>query len=132
MGTFNIHTGISDILKIGELKQWNFQNRTNLYDDECDFIKGSGGDFFPGHLTKTQRLSMFSPEMCRPVFMDYEEELDIHGVKTYRFAGGERTLDNGTENNLIFYHFARILKLFQERYTQKTFAIVVVNVLRQE
>lgn len=99
-------------MKIGELEQWNFQNRTNLYDDECDFIKGSGGDFFPGHLTKTQGLSMFSPEMCRPVFMDYEEEMDIHGVKTYRFAGGERTLDNGTEIKLIFLSFCLNLKFF--------------------
>lgn len=34
--------------------------------------------------------------MCRSVLLDFEEEKNIHGVKTFKYSGGERTVDNGT------------------------------------
>lgn len=34
--------------------------------------------------------------MCRSVLLDFEEEREIHGVKTFKFSGGDRTVDNGT------------------------------------
>jgi scavenger receptor class B protein 1 len=95
LGNFNIHTGVEDILKIGEVKNWNFYEQTPYYEGECGRIRGSGGDFFPGSIDKSQIVSLFSPEMCRVVDLDFEEELDINGVKAFKFAGGKRTVDNG-------------------------------------
>jgi scavenger receptor class B, member 1 len=45
---------------------------------------------------KNQTVELFSPEMCRSVAMDFEEEIEIKGVKTLKFSGGDRTVDNGT------------------------------------
>lgn len=96
LGDFNTNTGYDDIKKIGKIKKWNFESKTHSYDGKCSELSGSAGDFFTPFIVKNQTLELFSPEMCRSILMDFEEELEIKGVKTLKFSGGDRTVDNGT------------------------------------
>jgi hypothetical protein len=93
LGDFNVETGENDINNIGLIRSWNYQEETNYFEGECGKLKGSGGDFFTPHITKDQTLRLFSPEMCRSVPMDFEEEQTILGVKTFKFSGGDRAVD---------------------------------------
>lgn len=96
LGDFNANTGVDDIKGIGNIRKWNHVSRTNYFEGKCADLSGSSGDFFPPFITKNQTMELFSPEMCRSVLMDFEEEKEIKGVKTFKFSGGDRTVDNGT------------------------------------
>lgn len=100
LGDFNVNTGTDDISKIGLIREWNYESKTIFFDGECSNIGGSSGDFFTPNIVKNQTLSLFSPEMCRSIPMDFEEELIIHGVKTYKFSGADRAVDK-----YILVHF---------------------------
>ncbi len=93
LGEFNVNTGADDIRKIGLLRQWNGDSRTNYFQGECAKLTGSGGDFFTPNIKKNQQLELFSPEMCRSVPMEFEEEISIHGVNTLKFSGGDKAVD---------------------------------------
>ena len=96
LGDFNANTGVGDNSKVGQMRKWNHQANTNFFEGQCNALSGSAGEFFPPGITKNQTLELFSPEMCRSVLLDFEEERDIYGVKTLKFSGGDRTVDNGT------------------------------------
>jgi scavenger receptor class B, member 1 len=95
-GDFNANTGADDLSKVDKIRKWNYEPSTNFFKGECAELFGSAGEFIPPGVTKDQVVSVFSPEMCRSVLLDYEGERDIHGVKTFKFSGGDRTVDNGT------------------------------------
>jgi hypothetical protein len=63
-GVFNVETGTDDFTKRGIIRSWNYKNST-LYDDECEGVRGSAGDFFPPVQTKHTTLEMFIPDLCR-------------------------------------------------------------------
>jgi scavenger receptor class B, member 1 len=96
LGDFNANTGVDDIRGIGNIRTWNHMSKTPYYEGKCGELSGSSGDFFAPFITKNQTMELFSPEMCRSVLMDFEEEQEIKGVKTFKFSGGDRTVDNGT------------------------------------
>lgn len=91
-----MNTGVGDVNKVDQLRKWNHQSETNFFKGQCAQLSGSGGEFFPPGMTKNKTVSIFSAEMCRSVLLDFEEERQIHGVKTFKYSGGDRTVDNGT------------------------------------
>ena len=95
-GDFNANTGVDDISKVDKLEKWNYEPTNKFFKGKCSEFSGSAGEFFPPGVSKEQTVSVFSPEMCRSVLMDFEEEQKINGVTTFKFSGGDRTVDNGT------------------------------------
>jgi scavenger receptor class B protein 1 len=93
LGDFNVDTGIKDIHNIGNIRSWNHESSTSYYSGECAMLTGSGGDFFNPNITKNDTLKLFSPEMCRSIPMEFENEVDINGIKTFKFSGGDRAVD---------------------------------------
>jgi scavenger receptor class B protein 1 len=93
LGDFNVDTGVNDIHNIGNILKWNHESSTSFFDSECARLTGSGGDFFNPNIKRNDTLKLFSPEMCRSIPMDFEEEVEIHGVKTLKFSGGDRAVD---------------------------------------
>jgi scavenger receptor class B, member 1 len=95
-GDFNMDTGADCVGKVGQLRKWNYESESKFFPGQCSKMIGSAGEFFPPGMTKEKIVSVFSPEMCRSVPLEFEEERDVHGVKVYKFSGGDRTVDNGT------------------------------------
>lgn len=63
------------------------------------------GEFHPTNASPKKPLRVFTPDMCRTLEIDFEEEVDIHGVKGFKYVGGEKLVDNGTrypENSCFF------------------------------
>lgn len=95
-GHFNMYTGAEDISKIGQLKYWNYNDRTVFYPGKCGMVNGSAGEFYPPKQQKDKPISFFSPDMCRSIAFDFNEEVDVKGINGYKYSGGKRTVDNGT------------------------------------
>lgn len=96
-GVFNAHTGAGDISQLGRLLNWNYAPRTEFFPEECGMINGSAGELYPPKVTKQQQISLFTPDLCRSLSLDFEKEEVVHGIKGLKFSGGERTVDNGTK-----------------------------------
>jgi hypothetical protein len=97
MGDFNVHTGVDDISQLGVIKNWISNTRTEFFPDKCvSSKKVSTGEFHSSHLTREQSISVFSADMCRSLNLDYEEDMDVHGIKAFKFSGGPKLVDNGT------------------------------------
>ncbi|XP_030384862.1 protein peste [Scaptodrosophila lebanonensis] len=95
-GYLNMYTGADDIRKMGQLYAWNNKTHTGAFDGECGNVYGSMGEFFPPNLTPKDHVSMFLPNLCRAVPLDYTETVSVHGVTAFKFSGTERAVDNGT------------------------------------
>jgi hypothetical protein len=88
-------TGQDDIKKFGEMGEWNYENTTKFYDSYCAKVNGSAGEFFPPKQAKGQ-ISLFSPDVCRTLTLNYKEEVEVDGISGYRYWGDDSMFDNAT------------------------------------
>ncbi|XP_052122947.1 protein peste-like isoform X1 [Frankliniella occidentalis] len=94
-GLFNMDTGANDIAHLGELLRWNYNNFTPYYEGECGALRGSAGELWPPGRGPRDRVSLFAPDLCRSVSLDYAGAMREAGVDGLRFEGGPLMLDNG-------------------------------------
>ncbi|XP_056632465.1 protein peste-like isoform X1 [Diorhabda sublineata] len=95
-GIFNADTGVEG--QIGELKSYRYSTHTGYYPDHCGAFEGSSaGDFFPRRLTKQSVIKLFNSDLCRYMELEFEKEVDVHGIVGFKYSAGDRFLDNGTK-----------------------------------
>ncbi|KAJ1519319.1 hypothetical protein ONE63_004618 [Megalurothrips usitatus] len=94
-GLFNMDTGALDIGHLGELRKWNFNNFTPYYEGSCGDLRGSAGELWPPGRSPADRVSLFAPDLCRSVSLDFAGRMQEAGVDGLRFEGGPLMLDNG-------------------------------------
>ncbi|XP_066245545.1 protein peste-like [Euwallacea similis] len=94
-GEFIMDTGLKGHL--GELLSWKGMNITPYYRDECGIVAGSAGEFFPQNMSKESIVKFFSPDLCRYVELEFEEEVVVNGLLGFKYVAGDRFLDNGTK-----------------------------------
>lgn len=78
----------------GKLLEWNYSNRTEFYEGNCAKINGSAGEFYPINRGK-DTISVYSAELCKNAVLEYEKEVEIKGVKGYKYSAMS-LFDNGT------------------------------------
>lgn len=105
-GHFNINTGKDDISKIGVTRTWNYVNATPYFKRPCNDVHGSGGEFYPPQLTTDRLITIFHGELCRYLDLYFDREEVVNGIKSYRYAANERSVDNGTtsQDHACFLH----------------------------
>jgi len=96
-GVFNVFTGSDDITKMGSMDLWNTTRQTPFYESHCGKVNGSFGEAWPPRRDPTD-ITMFIPNICRSVTLDYTRTLDHMGITAYRFAGTERTFADADAN----------------------------------
>lgn len=57
-------------------------------------INGSDGSVFPPFVTRDRVLRIFSPDMCRSIYMTYLEDVEVLGVPGYRFITPRDVLED--------------------------------------
>lgn len=77
----------------GRTLTWNYKNRTEYYEGSCGEIRGSGGEFYPTDRTKGS-IEIFSAELCKNALLKYEGEVEVNGVKGYKYSARD-LFDNG-------------------------------------
>lgn len=74
------------------------QNHNNI----CNWPRGTDGQQFHPYVDKDERLFIFQTDICRSLYMDYKEDVEFKGVKSYKFVVPKEALDVSTEYNLGF------------------------------
>ena len=77
------------------MHSWNYKTNTGFFDSHCGMTNGSAGEFQPSNLQVNGSISLFTPDMCRTIPLDYVEQVEVQGVLGYKYSGGERSVDNG-------------------------------------
>lgn len=100
-GEFQIYTGEEHISHLGIIARWNKQNKLNLWkSDKCDTVFGSDGHTFPPNIKPDVKLSIFEPDLCRRLFLDYKEDRLHKDLPVYRFEMSKSYFNpNAPEND---------------------------------
>jgi hypothetical protein len=49
-------------------------------------IIGSDGSIFNPFLSRDRIIRIFSPDMCRSIYMTYDKDVELKGIPAYRFT----------------------------------------------
>lgn len=90
-----IYSGMNDNTLFGETISWKGDEELYFWNtDYCNMINGSDGSVFPPFVTRDRVLRIFSPDMCRSIYMKYDEDVEVLGVPGYRFITPREVLED--------------------------------------
>lgn len=95
-GNFTMYTGKTGIDLVGVMDLWNGRPYTDDYNGYCALVNGTSGELWPP-VKNYQQVSIFSPDICSSIPIEYKDTEVVHGVTGKRFIGTDFAFDNGTK-----------------------------------
>lgn len=84
---FEIYSGIVENEKFGMTISWKGRKDLDFWGSKyCNMINGSDGSIFPPFISRDRVIRIFSPDMCRSIYMTYHSDVELKGVPAYRFT----------------------------------------------
>ncbi|XP_062291265.1 lysosome membrane protein 2-like [Scomber scombrus] len=98
-GEFIYHTGEQNYMDYGRVETWKGQRSLNFWtSNQSNSINGSDGSAFHPMLEKNERLYIFTPDLCRSIYMEFEKDVEVKGIPAYRFTPPRSVLASKEEN----------------------------------
>ncbi|XP_040012988.1 lysosome membrane protein 2-like isoform X2 [Xiphias gladius] len=98
-GEFVYHTGEQDYMDYGRVKTWKGQSELTFWTtNHSNSINGSDGSAFHPLLNKNERIYIFTPDLCRSIYMEFEKDVEVKGIPAYRFTPPRSVLASKEEN----------------------------------
>ncbi|XP_070552269.1 lysosome membrane protein 2-like [Ptychodera flava] len=97
-GVYTVYTGEHDIDKLNSIENWNGRpNLTWWTTDEANMINGTDGTMNRPFADLSEKQYLFSSDICRSIFGEYEKDVHYEGIRLVRFTGPSYIFANGTE-----------------------------------
>eukprot|EP00066_Takifugu_rubripes_P002988 XP_003965271.1 PREDICTED: lysosome membrane protein 2 isoform X1 [Takifugu rubripes] len=98
-GEFVYHTGQQNYLDYGRVETWRGESQLSFWNsNQSNSINGSDGSAFHPLLTKDERIYIFTPDLCRSIYMEFEKDVEVKGIAAYRFTPPRSVLASKEEN----------------------------------
>ncbi|KAM8872546.1 lysosome membrane protein 2-like isoform 1-T1 [Synchiropus picturatus] len=98
-GEFVYHTGMQNYMDYGRVATWKGDSQLTFWtSNQSNSINGSDGSAFHPLIEKNERLYIFTPDLCRSIYMEFEKEVEVRGVTAYRFTPPRSVLASKEEN----------------------------------
>lgn len=98
-GEFIYHTGQQNYMDYGRIETWQGQRQLTFWNSNySNSIVGSDGSAFHPLLNKNERIYIFSPDLCRTIYMEFEKDVEVKGIPAYRFTPPPSVLASKEEN----------------------------------
>ncbi|CAG2122895.1 unnamed protein product, partial [Medioppia subpectinata] len=99
-GPFEVYTGLSGTEDLfGYFKTWKNQKRLDWWKaDSCNSINGSDGTIWPAFVDKSKRLDFYVPDVCRSLYVTFQEEAVHKGIKTYIYSAPDGVMAGSDTN----------------------------------
>ncbi|XP_044189029.1 lysosome membrane protein 2-like isoform X2 [Thunnus albacares] len=98
-GEFIYHTGEQNYMDYGRVETWKGQRQLNFWTtNQSNSINGSDGSAFHPLLNKNERIYIFTPDLCRSIYMEFEKDVEVKGIPAYRFTPPRSVLASKEEN----------------------------------
>ncbi|KAF1762809.1 hypothetical protein GCK72_011072 [Caenorhabditis remanei] len=120
-GTYEVDTGVPSPYKIGHLYTWN--NMTVMPEGTWDtvyarMVNGTDGQLFSPMLKREQRLTLFVPQICRSVQMEYSRDVSVQGILSWRYVPPKDLYDPKRPENQGFCNKAGVPRYFENTTVQ--------------
>ncbi|XP_071321900.1 lysosome membrane protein 2-like isoform X2 [Trachinotus anak] len=98
-GEFVYHSGVQNYMDYGRVETWKGQSKLKFWTSEhSNVINGSDGSAFHPLLNKNERIYIFTPDLCRTIYMEFEKDVEVNGIPAYRFTPPRSVLASKEEN----------------------------------
>ncbi|KAJ0057089.1 hypothetical protein NL108_002022, partial [Boleophthalmus pectinirostris] len=98
-GEYVFLTGLKNYKDFARVDTWNGKSSLDWWTtDECNMINGTNGASFHPVLSKNEVLYMFSSDLCRSLYAEYEEDVTVKDIPGYRFSPPSKVFANLTVN----------------------------------
>ena len=98
-GVYTVNSGRKDIMQTNVIEKWNGEaNLTYWSTPEANMINGTDGVFMNPKLKSDETLYIFNTDLCRSVFLKFQSQTLVQGIKTLRFQLPREAFSNATEN----------------------------------
>ncbi|CAG0900856.1 unnamed protein product, partial [Darwinula stevensoni] len=87
-GIYLVGTGENGLEDFADIKLWQgkpFHYKEPWRTDECNMINGTDGTIFPPSVDENSVLYVFTPDLCRSVYLTYEQDVEFQGTPGLRF-----------------------------------------------
>lgn len=79
-------TGEQNHLDFGRVLTWKGQSQLTFWtSNQSNSINGSDGAIHP-LVDKNERIYIFTPDLCRSIYMEFEKDVEVKGIPAYRFT----------------------------------------------
>ena len=87
-----------------DLTPLNWWEPNNGYEgsNNCNLLRGTDGQQFHPDITKEEKIWVYQTDICRTIFGEYKEEVEIKGISGYKFVGTYEVFQTSTKLNLGF------------------------------
>jgi scavenger receptor class B protein 1 len=94
-----VRTGVDGVHNIGKLVSFQGKQKIDVWEtEECDAIRGSDGTLFHPGIERNETLHIYNQQLCQSLPLVYQQDVDHHGVETYRFAPASNVFGTPAEN----------------------------------
>jgi len=92
--------GVERIDWAGTIEKFNYSSSLSIWSDQyANMINGTDGTTWHPNATKDERIYMFFPDICRSIYLTYNEtRRNLSGIDVYRYTLPRKIFDNSTEN----------------------------------
>ncbi|KAM3874528.1 lysosome membrane protein 2c [Diretmus argenteus] len=98
-GNYVFFTGQQNSKDFARVDTWNGERSVKWWTtDECNMINGTNGASFHPVISKNETLYMFSTDLCRSLYAQYAEDVNVKGIPGYRFTPPSKVFANQTVN----------------------------------
>ncbi|CAL8386785.1 unnamed protein product [Boreogadus saida] len=98
-GEFVYHTGKQNSMDYGRVHTWSGQSQLTFWNsNQSNSINGTDGSAFHPLLSRDERLYVFTADLCRSIFMEFEKDVTVKGIPAYRFTPPRAVLASKEEN----------------------------------
>ncbi|XP_028602946.2 platelet glycoprotein 4 [Podarcis muralis] len=84
-GLYRIHNGKNDTSKTALIETYKEKTTLPYWPGGCAMINGTDGASFPPFVQKTARLDLFSSDICRSIYSNFDSEQTVKDIPLYRF-----------------------------------------------
>lgn len=103
-GTYTVFTGAKGMEDYQNIMSWRGESDVKFWKEDlwggntCNMINGTSGNQFPRPVLKKKPLRLYTAELCRSIFAEFQREVSHGPVTLYRYVLPDRLLANTPEN----------------------------------
>ncbi|XP_076039562.1 lysosome membrane protein 2-like [Oratosquilla oratoria] len=97
---YEVKTGAHGMDTYQEIVAWDDENKLEFWSSKyCNMINGTDGSQYPPKITKSKVIMIYTSELCRSLYLLYEKEVEVEGVRAYRFVPPRSMLEDPMINH---------------------------------
>ncbi|XP_023246481.1 sensory neuron membrane protein 2 [Copidosoma floridanum] len=99
--SYKINSGVKNIKLLGEIIEWNNSTKISAWNDNgtCNNVYGSDSMLFPPYVTENTNITVFQSDICRTVYLDFENRSKYKGLSSIKFVESNMLTSGATFSN---------------------------------